>query len=83
MIRMGLVRTLMRLLELKTKDLNEPHDKDAILAQKDVKRSYDDEDGDENSEEKTKRCKIDFHSPAFLPVKTDKNPFSIEHVFKN
>lgn len=66
MIRMGLVNVLIKLLDLKTKDLSETHDTD-IFKQNDSKRQSDSDDDADNIVNH-KKIKIDFSPPKFIPV---------------
>lgn len=68
MIRMGLVNVLIKLLDLKTKDLSETHES-TVLKKIDSKRSFlKDSDDDADAIVSPKKMKIDCCSTKFIPV---------------
>lgn len=66
LIAMGLVNVLIKQLELNIKDLNEPHN---TTAKSENKRQIEKDDDDDDDSENSKRTKIDFNSPSFMPVR--------------
>lgn len=65
LIAMGLVNVLIKQLEVNIKDLNEPH---STSPKSENKRPMEDDEDDDDSDN-SKRAKIDFNSPSFMPVK--------------
>lgn len=71
LISMGLVNVLIKQLEVNITNLNEPHN----TATKNDKKRKIEEDEDDDDSDNSKRAKIDFNSPSFMPVSNEFNGY--------